>query len=115
MTLQRPSIRFEDLSWALRFVELEEEIDAMPMGLETLVHGNGANLTRSQVLRILLARMIVTRPELLIFNGSLHNIEPGLRLTLLRRLCSKEEPWSVVFVSNDPEVSQLVERRVLLD
>ena len=115
MTLQRPSIRFEDLSWALRFVELEEEIDAMPMGLETLVHGNGANLTRSQVLRILLARMIVTRPELLILNGSLHNIEPGLRLTLLRRLCSKEEPWSVVFVSNDPEVSQLVERRVLLD
>ena len=115
MTLQRPSIRFEDLSWALRFVELEEEIDAMPMGLETLVHGNGANLTRSQVLRIRLARMIVTRPELLIFNGSLHNIEPGLRLTLLRRLCSKEEPWSVVFVSNDPEVSQLVERRVLLD
>lgn len=115
MTLQRPSIQFEDLSWALRFVELEEEIDAMPMGLETLVHGNGANLTRSQVLRILLARMIVTRPELLIFNGSLHNIEPGLRLTLLRRLCSKEEPWSVVFVSNDPEVSQLVERRVLLD
>jgi putative ABC transport system ATP-binding protein len=115
ITLQRPSIQFEDLSWALRFVELEEEIDAMPQGLETLVHGNGANLTRSQVLRVLLARMIVTRPELLIFNGSLHNIEPALRLTLLRRLCSKEEPWSVVFVSNDPEVSQLVERRVLLD
>lgn len=115
ITLQRPSIQFEELSWALRFVDLEEEIDAMPQGLETLVHGNGANLTRSQVLRVLLARMIVTRPELLIFNGSLHNIEPALRLTLLRRLCSKEEPWSVVFVSNDPEVSQLVERRVVLD
>lgn len=115
ITLQRPSIQFEDVSWALRFVELEEEIDAMPQGLETRVHGNGANLTRSQVLRVLLARMIVTRPELLIFNGSLHNIEPALRLTLLRRLCSKEELWSVVFVSNDPEVSQLVERRVVLD
>lgn len=115
ITLQRPSIQFEALSWALRFVDLEEEIDAMPQGLETLAHGNGANLTRSLVLRILLARMIVTRPELLIFNGSLHNIEPALRLTLLRRLCSKEEPWSVVFVSNDPEVGQLVDRRVVLD
>ncbi len=115
VTLQRPSIHFADLSWALRFVELEEEIDAMPQGLETLVHGNGANLSRSQVLRILLARMIVTRPELLIFNGSLHNIDPTVRLTLLRRLCSKEEPWSIVFVSNDPEVGQLVERRIILD
>ena len=72
-------------------------------------------MSRSQVLRILLARMIVTRPELLIFNGSLHNIDPTVRLTLLRRLCSKEEPWSIVFVSNDPEVGQLVERRVILD
>jgi ABC-type multidrug transport system fused ATPase/permease subunit len=115
VTLQRPSIQFADLSWALRFVELEEEIDALPQGLETIVHGNGANLSRSQVLRILLARMIVTRPELLIFNGSLHNIDPTLRLTLLRRLCSKEEPWSVVFVSNDPEVGHLVERRIVLD
>ncbi|HVG02152.1 MAG TPA: ABC transporter ATP-binding protein [Nitrospira sp.] len=115
ITLQRPSIRFEDLSWALRFVELEEEVDELPRGLEAPVHGNGANFTRSQILRVLLARMIVTRPQLLVFNGSLHNIEPELRLTLLRRLCSKEEPWSVVFVSNDPEISLLVERRVLLD
>jgi putative ABC transport system ATP-binding protein len=114
ITLQRPSIRFDDLSWALRFVQLEEEVDAFPRGLEAPVHGNGANFTRSQILRVLLARMIVTRPQLLIFNGSLHNIEPELRLTLLRRLCSKEEPWSVVFVSNDPEISLLVERRVLL-
>lgn len=115
ITLQRPSIRFDDLSWALKFVALEEEVDALPQGLEALVHGNGANFTKSQVLRILLARMIVTRPQLLIFDGSLHNIEPGLRLTLIRRLCSKEEPWSVVFVSNDPEIAQLVERRIVLD
>ena len=115
ITLQRPSIRFDDLSWALRFVELEEEVDKLPGGLEAPVQGNGANFTRSQILRVLLARMIVTRPQLLVFNGSLHNIEPELRLTLLRRLCSKEESWSVIFVSNDPEISLLVERRVLLD
>ncbi len=114
ITLQRPSIRFDDLSWALRFVELEEEVDALPQGLEAPVRGNGVNFTRSQVLRVLLARMIVTKPRLLVFDGSLHNIEPGLRVTLLRRLCSKEEAWSVVFVSNDPEIAQLVERRVTL-
>ena len=55
ITLQRPSIRFDDLSWALRFVELEEEVDALPQGLEAPVHGNGANFTRSQILRVLLA------------------------------------------------------------
>jgi ABC-type bacteriocin/lantibiotic exporter with double-glycine peptidase domain len=115
ISLRRPSVRFDDMGWALRFVELEEEVDALPHALETLVQANGANFTRSQILRILLARTIVTRPQLLIFDGSLHNIEPGLRMTLLRRLCSKEEPWSVVFVSNDPEMAPLVDRRIVLE
>jgi ABC-type bacteriocin/lantibiotic exporters, contain an N-terminal double-glycine peptidase domain len=115
ISLQRPSIQFDDLSRALQFVELQGDVDGLPQGLETPVRGNGANFTRSQVLRILLARMIIVRPQLLIFHGSLHNIEPALRLTLLRRICSKEEAWSVIFVSNDPEIAQLVERRVVLD
>ncbi len=115
ISLHRPSITFDDLGWALRFAALEEEVDALPHGLETTVQTNGSNFTRSQILRILLARTIVTRPQLLVFDGSLHNIEPSLRLTLLRRLCSKEESWSVVFVSNDPDIAPLVDRRVVLE
>jgi len=115
ISLHRPNVSFDDLGWVLRFVELENEVDAMPQGLETPVQPNGANFTRSQILRILLARTIVTRPQLLIFDGSLHNIEPTTRLTLLRRLCSKEEPWSVIFVSNDPDMAPLVDRRVILE
>jgi putative ABC transport system ATP-binding protein len=40
---------------------------------------------------------------------------PALRETILRRLCSKEEPWSVIFVSNDPTLSAHVDRRVMLE
>ena len=41
MTLQRPSIQFADLSWALRFVELEEEIDALPWAGKRSCMGTG--------------------------------------------------------------------------
>ena len=44
ITLQRPSIRFDDLNWALRFVELEEEVDALPQGLEAPVMGTAPTL-----------------------------------------------------------------------
>lgn len=115
ISLRRPSIQFDDLRWALRFVELEEEVDAMPQGFETPVLARGKNFTKSQILRILLARAIVIRPQLLIFDGTLHQIEPALRLTLLRRLCSKEEQWSAIFVSSDPTISTLVDRRIVLD
>lgn len=114
ITLGRKSVRFEDLRWALRFVELDDEVDSLPRGLETPVVAGGKLFTRSQILRILVARAIVTRPPLLIFDGTLHNMNPGLRQVLLRRLCSKEESWSVVFVSNDPAIGEFVDRRVPL-
>jgi ABC-type bacteriocin/lantibiotic exporter with double-glycine peptidase domain len=114
ITLGRKYVRFEDLRWALRFVELDDEVDSLPRGLETPVVAGGKLFTRSQILRILVARAIVTRPPLLIFDGTLHNMNPGLRQVLLRRLCAKEESWSVVFVSNDPAIGEFVDRHVLV-
>ena len=113
--LGREYIPYSDVRWALRFTELEEEVDALPHGLKTHVRSAGKIFAPTHIVRILVARAILGRPQLLIFEGILHNMHPAMRETILRRLCSKEEPWSVVFVSNDPEVSQLVERRVVLD
>jgi putative ABC transport system ATP-binding protein len=49
------------------------------------------------------------------FRGILHNMHPAMRETILRRLCSKEEPWSVIFVSNDPNLTPHVDRRIMLN
>ena len=115
ITLGRPTIDYHDLQWALRFVELDGDIDAMPQGLHTTVSSLDTHLSTSQILRLLVARAIVTRPQLLIFDGTLHNMLPATRELLLRRLCAKDEPWSVVFISNDPTFSAHVDRRVSID
>jgi ABC-type bacteriocin/lantibiotic exporter with double-glycine peptidase domain len=115
ITLGRRSILYEDIQWALEFVELDEEIDRMPAGLSTVVTGQGSQFTLSQILRLLLARAIVTRPHVLIVDGTLHSMAPSLREVILRRLCSKDQSWSIVFVSNDPTFVTHVERRVILE
>lgn len=115
ITVNRPSVSYEDIMWALRFVELEEEVEALPSGLRTPVRPEGKVLTNTQIQKILIARAIVTRPQLLIFDGTLHSLHPGTREAILRRLCSKEEPWSVLFVSNDPGLTTHVDRRFVLD
>ena len=114
ITLGRPAIAYEDVQWALRFVELDEEIDRMPDGLATMVTGHSTQFTLSQILRLLLARAIVTRPHVLIFDGTLHSMIPSVRETILRRLCSKDEPWSIIFASNDPAFGH-AERRIELE
>ncbi len=113
--LGRDYIPYSDVRWALRFTELEEEVDALPQGLKTHVRSAGKIFAPTHIVRILVARAILGRPQLLIFEGILHNLHPALRETILRRLCSKEEPWSVIFVSNDPNLTPHVDRRIMLN
>lgn len=115
IVLGRSYVPYSDVQWALRFAELEEEVDALPQGLKTHVRTSGTIFAPTHILRILVARAILGRPQLLIFDGFLHNMQPATRETILRRLCSKEEPWSVIFVSNDPNLSPHVDRRIILD
>lgn len=115
IVLGRDYIPYNDVRWALRFTELEEEVDALPQGLKTHIRTGGKIFAPTQIVRILIARAILGRPQLLIFEGILHNMHPTTRETILRRLCSKEEPWSVVFVSNDPNLTSHIDRRILLN
>ena len=113
--LGRDYIPYSDVRWALRFTELEEEVDALPHGLKTHVRSAGKIFAPTHIVRILVARAILGRLQLLIFEGILHNMHPAMRETILRRLCSKEEPWSVIFVSNDPNLTPHVDRRIMLN
>jgi ABC-type bacteriocin/lantibiotic exporter with double-glycine peptidase domain len=114
ITMCRPGITYEDIQWALQFVELEEVVDALPEGRQTRVPAGGKGFPSSYILRLLVARAIVTRPRVLIFDGTLHGMPPTIREVILQRLCSKEEPWSVLFVSNDPTLKAQVDRRIML-
>ncbi len=115
IVLGRSYVPYSDVRWALRVAELEEEIDALPQGIKTPVRAPGKILAPTHILRILLARAILARPQILIFDGIMHNMQPAMRETILRRLCGKDEPWSVIFVSNDPNLTSHVDRRIILD
>jgi len=115
IVLGRSYIPYNDVRWALRVTELEEDIDALPHGLKTHIRAPGKILAPTHIMRILLSRAILARPQMLIFDGILHNLQPAMRETILRRLCSKDEPWSVIFVSNDPNLTPHVDRRLILE
>jgi len=115
IVLGRTYIPYSHVQWALGFTELDEDIDALPQGLKTHIRALGTSSASTHITQILLARTILSRPPILIFDGLIHNIPPAMRETILRRLCSKDEPWSVVFVSNDPSLTPHVDRHIILD
>ena len=59
----------QDDAWeALRMVNMEAEVRAMPMGLQTVVSPGGDNLSGGQQQRLLIARAIIRRPRILFFD-----------------------------------------------
>lgn len=114
IVLGRSYVTYDDIMWALRFTELEDEVNALPQGIKSDISELGELISPAHTVQILLARAILGRPQVLIFDGLIHSLEPSLRERILRRLCAKEEPWSVIFVSTDPNLTDHADRRVML-
>ena len=71
MHLNRPHISAQDVREALAAVGLVDEVLQLPDGLNTMLQTNGAPLSTTQALRLMLARAIVGRPRLLLIDGTL--------------------------------------------
>lgn len=99
----RAYISHEDLQWAIDTARLTEELVRMPDGLQTQVVSEGRNLSRGQVQRLLIARAIVDRPQLLILDEGFTGIDERDKLDILDELYHPQHAWTVVDISHDPE------------
>lgn len=79
-----------DDAWAAaRQVGLADDIEAMPMGMQTLVLEGGGSLSGGQMQRLMIARAIVARPKMLLLDeatSALDNRTQGVVTESLDRL-----------------------------
>ena len=66
ITANKPSMR--EVQQVISDVGLKEDIDAMPMGLHTVVSESGGTISGGQQQRILIARAIMSNPSILYFD-----------------------------------------------
>ncbi|HYE71774.1 MAG TPA: ABC transporter ATP-binding protein, partial [Blastocatellia bacterium] len=93
--LGRTHIPYEYVQWALEATRLSEELTRFPEGLQTRLLGEGRNLSRGQIQRLLIARAIVGRPRLLILDEAFTGIDEKDKLEILDELYSSANDWTI--------------------
>lgn len=75
ITMNRDDITIEEVIEACRIAQIDKEIESMPMGYHTLISDMGMNISGGQRQRIILARSIVSRPKIILFDEATSSLD----------------------------------------
>ncbi|MFN8333554.1 MAG: ABC transporter ATP-binding protein [Cyclobacteriaceae bacterium] len=109
------SIRPEEAIEALKKVGLHEYVSALPEGLQTKLISGGKGLSNSTIHKLVLARCLAKKPELLILNDFFSGLSKADKIELVQCAMDPNETWTLVAVSNDPLVMAASDRVIILD
>jgi ABC-type bacteriocin/lantibiotic exporter with double-glycine peptidase domain len=93
---------------------LLDQVRDLPKGLLTPLDPQGARLPKSLVMRIVLARAIIGAPRMVLLEDAMRDWDAHERERLLGWVCHPDRPWTLLIVSNDPWVSSMCSRTILL-
>lgn len=111
----RTSIAAEAVRDALQAVDLWDEVMQLPQGLSTPLTTRGNPLSSSQASRLMIARAILGEPRLLMLDGALDVLQERVRRQVLAHLFDRRHRWTVLVVTQMPDVIAACDRRVDLD
>jgi len=112
--LGHPDVKFADIRWALRIANLDSWVSEQPQGFDTELLAEGLNVPRSVRVRLLLARAIIRKPRLLVLGSLLEQLEPAIRKNIMKGITKRERSWTLVVVSNDPNVARTCDRAIVM-
>ena len=101
ITIGRDFVSYTDVIWALSVTGLSEDVEKLPEGIKTPLVSAGRNLSRGQMQRILIARAIVERPQLLILDEAFTGIDENKKLAIMKELFSEKHDWTIINISHD--------------
>ncbi|TWT38881.1 peptidase domain-containing ABC transporter [Blastopirellula retiformator] len=108
--LNRAHINAKDVRDALETVELMEDFQKLPDGLNTELLTHGRNLTGSQATRLMIARAIVGRPRVLLLDSVLDSLSDAMADRLLARLKAAKN-WTLVVATSRSRLAEQCNRQ----
>jgi ATP-binding cassette subfamily B protein len=105
----------EELWRALEIAQARDFVEAMPEGLNAPIAQGGTNVSGGQRQRLAIARALVRRPEIYLFDDSFSALDYSTDAALRRALSSETADSTVVIVAQRVSTIRDADRIVVLD
>lgn len=115
ISMGKSRVSYSDVMWALESVGLGKMVQELPDGLMTEMVASGSTFSASTATKMIIARCIAEKPQLLILNDIMHDLEKADRMKIIQFLISHENPWTLLMVSNDPLVLAACDRVMFME
>ena len=100
LAMANPYASFEEIVAACRMAEIHEVIESLPQGYRTEIGEHGAGLSGGQKQRIAIARALLKKPTILIFDEATSSLDKETAESLARTINSLKGQATILFIAH---------------
>ncbi len=89
---------------ALKFSQLDKFVNSLPNGIHTVVGNNGVRLSGGQKQRIVIARALLLRPSLVVFDEATSSLDSETESELMKEILKLNKITTVIIISHKSEI-----------
>ncbi|MCU0468984.1 MAG: ATP-binding cassette domain-containing protein [Arcicella sp.] len=115
IVMGRAGITLADVQWALDNLHMNNNIAELPEGLSTQMIAGGKRFSESFIAKISVARCVVEKPKLLMVTDIYRELHKAERMSAIAFLTDKNNPWTLLTISNDPMIMAACDRVIVLN
>ena len=104
--LDNANISMHEINAVLDALGLTDDFAKLEDGLDTLLTGFGAPLSTTQLQRLMLVRAIVTKPELLIIDGIIDNLNSQQTKIVINYLTERKQDWMLLLTTRSDQIAK---------
>lgn len=112
--LERTDISIGDVREALDRVELTSTLQGLHEGFNTVLTPSGSPLSGSQIRRLMIARAIAGRPEVVMLDGILDSLPDHQAESILSRILTLGDQTTVLLVTSRPTLAGMMSQQLTL-
>jgi ATP-binding cassette, subfamily B, bacterial HlyB/CyaB len=100
LQLANPQVSFEQIVQACQMAEIHPVIEALPKGYQTEIGERGAGLSGGQKQRIAIARALLKRPKILIFDEATSNLDQHTAESFAKTINALKGQVTMLFITH---------------